>query len=60
YTLSRLESSMQTSYGTVHFKEASGWGVSRKKTEYEDLAKIAGEQNISLAEAALLIENINK
>jgi len=43
---------VDTSYGPVTVKTASGWGVSRSKPEYEDLARIAREQDISLAEAA--------
>ena len=31
-------------------KQAEGWGVKREKLEYEDLAKIAREQGLSLRE----------
>ena len=41
-----------TEAGPVRIKTATGWGVSREKPEYEDLALIAREKDISLAEAA--------
>ena len=37
-----------TPYGTVRVKTSSGYGVCRSKMEYEDLAKIAREQGLSL------------
>jgi uncharacterized protein (DUF111 family) len=40
-----------TPYGNVRIKEVTGYGVERKKAEYEDLARIAREKNISLSEA---------
>ena len=41
---------VQTPYGEVQKKISSGYGVTREKYEYEDLARIAREQGISLAE----------
>ncbi len=55
YTLARSERVIETAYGPARIKEASGWGVKREKPEYEDIAKIALDQNCSLAEAADLI-----
>ena len=55
YTLSREQHTVDTPRGPVTVKSASGWGVSRSKPEYEDLARIAREQGISLAEAAELL-----
>lgn len=37
-------------HGPVRLKTASGWGVVRSKPEYEDVARIARGQGISLAE----------
>lgn len=54
YTLERSMETVQTEYGPVHIKRVSGWGVRREKAEYEDLARIAREQKISLARAAEL------
>lgn len=56
YILDRRERTAETPYGRVHIKEATGWGVSRSKPEYEDLARIAREKGISLAEARRLTE----
>lgn len=50
YTLSRTEEIKQTSYGEVHIKHAEGYGVTRKKAEFEDLAAIARETGKSLQE----------
>lgn len=43
YTLARREESVETEYGRVRIKYASGWGVERSKPEYEDVARIARE-----------------
>ncbi len=40
----------ETPYGTIRVKESSGYGVSRSKCEYEDLSKIARENDISFRE----------
>ena len=38
-------------------KDSRGYGVVRSKYEFEDLARIAKEQNLSLAEVQALIED---
>ena len=43
YTLARREESVETEYGRVRIKHASGWGVERSKPEYDDVARIARE-----------------
>lgn len=48
YVLHRTFTTLDTPYGPVRRKDSSGYGVSRSKYEYEDLARIAGEQNLSL------------
>lgn len=50
--LTRTERVDETASGPVRIKTAEGWGVRREKPEYEDLASIAREKGISLAEAA--------
>ena len=50
YTLTRRFETVQTPCGAVQKKISSGYGVSREKYEYEDLARIAREQKLSLAE----------
>ena len=48
--LTRRTETLQTPYGPVRRKVGSGYGVEREKYEYEDLARIAAEQNLSLEE----------
>ena len=50
--LAREQREVTTEAGTVRIKTATGWGVRREKPEYEDLALIAREKDISLEEAA--------
>ena len=50
FTLKREEKTLQTSYGTVREKISSGYGVTKSKLEYEDLAEIARKRGISLQE----------
>ena len=50
YTLSRTEEIRQTAYGDVHIKRAEGYGVTRTKAEFEDLAAIARKTGKSLQE----------
>ncbi|MBQ9249992.1 MAG: nickel pincer cofactor biosynthesis protein LarC [Oscillospiraceae bacterium] len=56
YTLQRSQRTVETVYGPVRVKRAEGWGVCREKAEYEDLARIAREQGISLKEAEALVK----
>ena len=48
YTLTRTMKEHETPYGVVREKVSEGYGVVRGKLEYEDLAKIAREQRMSL------------
>lgn len=48
YTLSRSQRTVETEYGPVRVKESAGWGVVREKPEYEDLARIARQENMTL------------
>lgn len=57
YTLSRTVDTVQTAYGKVRRKLSSGYGVSREKYEYEDVARIAREQGMSFAEIMADIES---
>lgn len=56
YTLTRTMKEHETPYGVVHEKVSEGYGVCRGKLEYEDLAKIAREQGMSLEEVKALVE----
>ncbi len=55
YTLDRRIETVSTPYGNISRKVSSGYGVSRGKWEYEDLARIAREQGSSLRE---IMENL--
>ena len=48
FTLSRRQYTVQTAQGDVRIKESSGWGVCRRKPEYEDVARIARATGRSL------------
>lgn len=54
YTLTRTMKEHETPYGVVREKVSEGYGVCRRKLEYEDLAKIAREQGMSLEEVKAL------
>lgn len=56
YVLDRQEKTADTPYGNVRYKTVSGFGVCRYKAEYEDLAKIARERDISIDEARNLVK----
>jgi uncharacterized protein (TIGR00299 family) protein len=56
YVLERSITTLQTPYGEVRRKDSVGYGVSRSKYEYDDLARIAKEKDISIAEVIRLIE----
>lgn len=55
YVLNRETETLSTPYGDVRCKHSSGYGVERSKYEYEDLARIANEQGLSLEEVKSLI-----
>ena len=55
YTLDRKIYEVDTSLGSVRVKISSGYGVTRKKVEYEDLARLAKEKGIPLSEAEEII-----
>lgn len=50
YTLARSMQKVQTPYGEVRKKFSEGYGVTREKYEYEDLARIARERGMSIQE----------
>ena len=58
YTLHREQQEVETQYGPVRIKTASGYGIIKSKPEYEDIAKIARENKLSLAEAVKEIDSI--
>ena len=54
--LQREEEIRETPFGKVHVKSSEGYGVKREKPEYEDLARIAREQKISIAQVRQKIQ----
>ena len=48
FTLSRKIEKIETPFGEVRVKKSEGYGVERSKLEYDDLARIAREQGMSL------------
>ncbi|MEG1428055.1 MAG: nickel insertion protein, partial [Oscillospiraceae bacterium] len=55
-TLERVPKTVPTKYGDVSVKTVSGWGVTRQKPEFEDVARIARQQNLSLEDVAALLQ----
>ena len=55
YNLKRHIETVETQFGAVRVKRSEGYGVSRSKIEYEDLAKIAAERGISIEQARSLL-----
>ncbi|MBQ7714481.1 MAG: nickel pincer cofactor biosynthesis protein LarC [Clostridia bacterium] len=56
YILERETESIETDYGVVRKKTSWGYGVVRSKYEYDDVARIAREQDVGFREALGLID----
>lgn len=56
--LNRHEETVHTKLGDVRVKYSEGYGVKREKPEFEDLRKLAEENNISVAEARKIFYDI--
>ena len=54
--LERTEETAHTPYGDVRVKVSQGWGVTKRKAEYDDLAALAKENGVSLREIRDSIE----
>lgn len=52
YTLQRSVETVDTPFGSIRKKVSAGYGVRREKYEYEDLAEIARQHGMSIAEVA--------
>ena len=57
YALKREIITKDTRFGNIRIKRSEGFGVTREKIEYEDLAKIAREENISIEEVESQLAN---
>ena len=56
YVLQRRVETVDTPFGPVRRKFSQGYGVRREKWEYEDLARIAREQDLSLPEVRAALD----
>lgn len=56
YTLSRHIENKDTQFGQVRVKCSDGYGVHREKYEYDDLARIAKENDLSIEEVVSKID----
>jgi len=50
YALQREQKEIQTKFGPIKIKTSCGYGTAKSKPEYEDIAKIAQERDISIWE----------
>lgn len=60
YTLFRSIETVSTDFGEVRKKASSGYGATKEKYEYEDIAQIARKQNMSLADVIAHIRKQEK
>jgi len=56
YVLARESAVTETPFGTIRRKDSSGYGVTRSKYEYDDLAGIAEETGLSIREVLDQVE----
>ena len=56
HTLNRRVETVDTAYGSVRKKVSFGHGIRRSKFEYEDVARAAKENNISISEVLSNLE----
>lgn len=57
FTLTRREETVDTPYGKVRRKISEGYGVCRRKPEYDDLSAIAEAQQLPLSEIRRSLQN---
>lgn len=60
YTLQRSVKTVNTPYGEVRIKQASGMGVKRSKPEFDDVAAIARKNDVSLKEVRKAIKDADQ
>ena len=58
YVLDRRLETAETAYGSVRCKVSSGYGIERRKYEYEDMNHIAKENNLSLEDVLSSVKKI--
>ena len=57
YILDRNAETVETPYGPVRCKISYGYGVERRKYEYDDITKIAKEKGMSIREVEHIVNN---
>ena len=57
HVLDRQIETVDTAYGSIHVKTSAGYGVTRRKWEYDDIANIAREKGATLTEVRRRLEN---
>ena len=55
YVLDRKINTVNTVFGPVRIKESSGYGVKKYKPEYEDVARIAEENEMGIREVQTVL-----
>lgn len=60
YTLSRQMDTISTELGEVRIKRSEGYGIVREKYEYEDLARIAKDNNMSIDEVVKRCDSMER
>ena len=58
YALHREQRTAETAFGPVRVKTAEGFGVRREKPEYEDLARLARENGLTLDEVRAAVHGV--
>ena len=59
HVLSRSQEERESKLGKVTYKVSQGYGQSTEKAEYEDLARLARENKLSLAQVRALLDEKN-
>lgn len=57
YMLAREIVPVETPFGVIHRKDATGFGVKKSKYEYEDLARVAREKECSIGDVKKALGN---
>jgi hypothetical protein len=60
HKLGRTVKQIYSPLGPVRIKEASGFGIRKEKFEFEDIARLARENNLSFSEVIDIIGNKHK
>ena len=60
YVLDRTVTTVSTPHGEVRRKDSTGYGVTRSKYEYSDLARIATEKELAIQDVEEMVEEYDK